>query len=113
MPYVQVIIAHKLEEQQKIALKESLGALISLIPGKTEQGLMISIEDGATMYFRGTAENCAYVTVNLFLSTFAEKKRDFAQAFSKALSEIAGIEPRNLYMTFAEYSNWFSNGDLK
>ena len=43
MPYIDVNVSIKLSDQEKDNLKSKLGELISIIPGKTENVLMIGL----------------------------------------------------------------------
>ena len=45
MPFIEVKTAKKLKSDAKLAIKEGIGASISLLPGKAEEKLMMSIQD--------------------------------------------------------------------
>ena len=80
MPYVHMSIAKKLTDNQKEAIKASIGQLIEILPGKSEKVLMIRMDDDVQMVFRGVPSACAYVNVNLYLMSPDNKKAEFAQA---------------------------------
>lgn len=113
MPYVHMSIAKKLTDEQQEAVKTSIGQLIEILPGKSEKVLMIRMDDDQRMYFRGVPENCAYVNVCLFLMSPDEKKGEFARAFVASLSELAGIDTANIFLSFSEFGNWCSGGVFK
>ena len=113
MPYVHMSIAKKLSDDQKESIKSSIGQLIEILPGKSEKVLMVRLDDGLQMYFRGIPENCAYVNVCLYMMSPDEKKGEFSRAFAASLSELAGIDPSNIFLSFTEFGNWCSGGVFK
>ena len=113
MPYVHMSIAKKLTDNQKEAIKASIGQLIEILPGKSEKVLMIRMDDDVQMVFRGVPSHCAYVNVNLYLMSPDNKKAEFAQAFVRSLSELAGIELDDIFLSFTEHGNWCSRGEFK
>jgi phenylpyruvate tautomerase PptA (4-oxalocrotonate tautomerase family) len=113
MPYVHINLSKPLEAPVKKELAAALGSLISIIPTKSERGLMIRIDDGCGMYFRGAEADCAYVDVRMYMTSQHDKKGEFARAFLEAIHRIAGIEIENIYMSFLEYGSWVVGGDIK
>ena len=113
MPYVHIHMAQKLSDDQRETLKARVGQLIEILPGKSEQVLMLRFDDAQQMYYRGVPENCVYVNICLYLMSPDEKKEEFAHGLAAALTEIAGIDPSNMFISFSEYNNWFSHGRFK
>lgn len=113
MPYVHMHMAKKLSDEQRETLKARVGQLIEILPGKSEQVLMLRLDDGLPMNYRGVPENCVYVNTCLYLMSPDEKKEAFAHGLAAALIEIVGVDMSNIFMSFSEYNNWFSNGRFK
>jgi phenylpyruvate tautomerase PptA (4-oxalocrotonate tautomerase family) len=113
MPYVHMSIAKKLSDEQKESIKTSIGQLIEILPNKSEKVLMIRLDDDLQMYFRGVKENCAYVNVCLYMTSPDQKKGEFGSAFAASLSQLAGIDQSNIFLSFSEFGNWFSGGVFK
>ncbi len=113
MPYVHLNISKPLAAPVKKELAAALGTLISILPTKSERGLMIRIDDDCGMYFRGAEADCAYVDIRLYMTSAFDKKGEFARAFLEAIHRIAGIETDSIYMSFLEYGNWVVGGDIK
>lgn len=113
MPYLHFSITTKLSETEKESLIKEAGQLIELLPGKSENVLMIRLDENTDMYFRGQPEKCAYVSISLYMTSQHHHKQVFANALSESICRIASIEPKNLFMTFSEHSNWVANGELK
>ena len=114
MPYVHLNISKPLADPVKKELAATIGSLISILPSKSEKGLMIRIEEGCGMYFRGDANaNCAYVDIRMYMTTPYDKKGEFARALLEAIHRIAEIDIGDIYISFLEYGNWVSGGDIK
>lgn len=85
MPFIQSNISMKLSEKQKDKIKEQLGKIISLFPGKSEQWLMVGIQDQFDLYFRGDKkEKAAYIEVKIF----GKASRELRCSHSKNLFSI-------------------------
>jgi len=114
MPFIEVRTAQKLMAPQKQAIKEGLGQLISLIPGKSEDKLMIAIEDAQGLYFRGEEKaSAAFVEIRLKdKAEFADKAKLTEGIFS-LLEQKAQIAKDDVYLNFMEFDVWGSRGVLK
>lgn len=67
MPCIQTKVSVKMTEQQEKAIKAKLGQAISLIPGKSENWLMLTFEDGCKIYFQGDCDKpAAFVEVKIY-----------------------------------------------
>ena len=114
MPFIEVKTAKKLKSDVKNALREAIGASISLIPGKAEEKLMMSIMDAQPLYFRGEErDNCAFVEVRLKDKAELADKQKLTVAIYDALEQKAGIAKDDVYLCFMEFDNWGSRGVLK
>ncbi len=110
MPYIELKTSKKLDGAAIENLKSGFGLSIECIPGKSEQWLMVNIEDGKNMYFQGNnGEDYAYVSVSIF--GHAEKKNynELTESLTKVISHL-GIEARNIYITYHEHDVWGWNG---
>jgi len=114
MPYIDVNISIKLSDHQKDDLKSKLGELITIIPGKTENVLMIGINDGYTMYFSGQKkEKLAFLNVKLYKQSEYEYKNELTKRIFELFEKEYGITGDNIFMTFDEYESWATRGMLK
>ena len=86
MPFIEVKTAKKLKSDAKLAIKEGIGASISLLPGKAEEKLMMSIQDAQPLYFRGEErDNCAFVEVRIKDKAALEDKANLTVAIYDVL----------------------------
>ncbi|SHH72660.1 Macrophage migration inhibitory factor (MIF) [Clostridium collagenovorans DSM 3089] len=113
MPYININITNKLNEEEKNTLKSKLGELITIIPGKTEARLMIGINDDYSLYHAGDKkEKAAYIIVQLFKSCDFEYKAKFTEKVFDFLEEEFNIPKANVYLSINEHQCWGSNGTL-
>ena len=87
MPYCNIKTNVKVEKKKE--LSKELTKVIELIPGKTENWIMTSIDDEAVMSFAGTDDPCALIT----LKTYGEP-----------------IRPDRIYVDHEPIAHWGWNG---
>ncbi len=113
MPVVKINTNAKLSSSQCIATKSKLGKLIELIPGKSEERLMVIIQDNQTMYFKGVDDICMFVEVDFYKQVDISLKEVMVKEFSSFLELENIVEKAQVYFSFSEYENWGTNGMLK
>ncbi len=107
MPYINCKVSVPLTAEKETALKEALGKAISLIPGKTESWLMVSIESGAHLWLGGKNDQPhAMVETKVFGSVKPKDVEDLTAGVCDLLKKQLGIEPENVYLTCEGYENW-------
>ena len=67
MPFIETKTNVAVSKEAETKIKEALGQAISIIPGKSENWLMLAIEGNVPMYFRGDdSAPVAFVDVKTF-----------------------------------------------
>ena len=112
MPYLAINTAQELSAAQKEKIKAELGRLVTIIPTKTEAGLIIDFSGGRTMYKGGQVINGAFVDLRLFKKAELEPKKKYTAEVFDLLSRELGIEKEHMYLTIGEYDNWGVRGEL-
>ena len=56
MPYMHTRFTGSITPEQENALKTGFGKAIALLPGKSEQWLMVDFEDHCRIWFHGSQE---------------------------------------------------------
>lgn len=111
MPFIDVKTTVAMNEAQKESVKSKLGAWIQAIPGKSEEWLMVGIQDDYCLYFKGNQNApTAFVQVEVYGN---ENKA----AFNKLTGEICnilnaelGIPKDRVYVSYLATTNWGWNG---
>ncbi|MDR1932636.1 MAG: hypothetical protein LBQ57_07445 [Spirochaetales bacterium] len=113
MPYVLVNTSLKLDAVRKEKLKAEFGRLITIIPTKTEAGLLVDFSDGHTMYRAGEEAACAFIEVRLFGKAETEVKKKFTKEVFEMLNKELGLEIPRMYLNIQEFETWGSAGIFK
>ena len=113
MPYIAVNTTQKLSVVQKEKIKTELGRLMTIIPTKTESGLLIDFSDSRTIYKAGKDVPGAFIDVRLFHKSEFEPKKKFTEETFEMLSRELGTEKENMYLTIMEFDDWGSGGTYK
>jgi phenylpyruvate tautomerase PptA (4-oxalocrotonate tautomerase family) len=112
MPCIETKVNVKIPKEKEEAIKAKYGKAIELIPGKSESWLMVTFEDEAKMYFKGSSEGgIAFVEVKLFGKASADAYSKLTAAISGILNEELGISPSKTYVKYEEVANWGWNGN--
>jgi len=110
MPFIATTTNLKISPETEQLLKQKLGQAIALIPGKTEDWLMLSFQAEMPMYFQGNAAPALYADVRLFGSANPQNYNKMTAELTKIYAEALDILPSRIYVTYAEVSHWGWNG---
>ena len=112
MPFIDVKTSVKTTLKQRQELKTRLGQIISLIPGKSEAWLMLDLEDGQTMYFRGENKDpIVFAGVNMYGSPEPAAFERMTEELTKIFGEILGVAPDHMYIRYNASMYWGWNGN--
>lgn len=112
MPYIRFGTNVPVTKAQEQELRERLGRLIELIPGKTEKWLMVEIDDSLRL---GLGGDSVLPTAMVTLKAFGREQNDECyDALTKAICEageiIIGVAPERLYVEYEVTRQWGWNG---
>ena len=111
MPYIEAKTTKTVTKSQEDALFSALGKAIELLPGKTEEWLMLNVEGDKKMAFRGkTDEDMAFLTVALVGKAGAENYEKLTARLCELCWEILDIAPERVYVKYEEVDHWGWNG---
>ncbi len=115
MPYISARVSNKLDEATIQKLQEQLTHEASNILGKPKGAVMVGIEHGANIFMGGDKlDNGAYIELKAYGKSTPEAKESINKAFNKALNQITNVDSENVYITFADKSEWgYKGGFLK
>lgn len=111
MPCLQTTVNSAIPKdiEQKIAKK--YGKAISLLPGKSEQSLMLQFTDNAHLYFKGECDlPIAFVEVKLFGQSTKEAYNRLTAEICQILQDELQIPQANIYVKYEEGFHWGCNG---
>lgn len=111
MPFINSKVTVAMTDEKKENVKRRLGEAISIIPGKSENWLMVGFEDSYDLYFQGNnKEETAFVEVKIFGGANASVYNEMTQAICKIMEEELSIPQSRVYVKYEEVENWGWNG---
>ena len=111
MPMIITKTTTAISKEQEEALTRSFGEAIALLPGKSEEWLMLSFEEGARMAFRGKLENdLCYIEVNLLGKANREAYDRLTARLCEIVTETLGVPSDGIYVKYEEANTWGYNG---
>lgn len=111
MPYINLTTSNTLNDDIKTKLKEALGSIITTIPGKSEDWLMIGIKDGHDLYFRGErCEKAAVVEVKIYGTADRKYKDAMTGKICDLLNQELSIPKQQIYVIYSDVMDWGWNG---
>lgn len=111
MPYIHTKTNIEITKEQEEKLKKELGRAIELIPGKTENWLMLCFEGQCSMYFNGSKEfPMAFVEVKIFGKASSENYKALTAEITRILKAELGISGEHIYIKYEEVKEWGFNG---
>lgn len=113
MPFINSKVTVKMDDSKKETVKNELGNLISILPGKSESWLMVGFEDNYTLYFKGEKkEKAAFVEVKIFGNAEKACKNNLTSQICSLFEKELGIPKDSIYVTIEEIDTWGWNGSL-
>ena len=110
LPYISTRTNVKLSNDQCESIKTKLGKAIELLPGKSENWLMLSFEDESNLYFKGKNDKPFVVDVKLFGKASKDAYNNLTREIANILHEELNIQPDCIYVKYEEVSTWGWNG---
>jgi phenylpyruvate tautomerase PptA (4-oxalocrotonate tautomerase family) len=112
MPFINTKTNIAISKEKELVMKQKLGQAIELIPGKSENWLMLSFEDESSLYFKGLSDKpIAFVEVKLFGGSTDEAYQRFTAEVTDILNNELGIDPSQIFVRYEETKHWGWNGN--
>ena len=106
MPFVNLKTNVNIDSKLENSLKTNLGELIKIIPGKSENWLMINLEGSKTMYFKGSEDRCAMIEVKIYGEAPDSAKDKFTEEVTSLVSKQLLIPKDRIYVSYFETFDW-------
>jgi len=111
MPFIELNTNCTIENEVAIEIKEKLGKAIETLPGKSEDWLMININDNQNIYFKGTSEKACMIKVLVFGKPSDESLADLTGKISELIETKLKINKNRIYVYYNFTKNWGWNGN--
>ena len=113
MPFNHVKVSEHVSVRHLEPVKTELGMAISLLPGISEGYLMVHIEDGCPLYFKG---NQAAPTAMCEVSVYGSAPRNACEALTaeicRILESTLSVPQNRTYVKFSFIDTWGYDGYL-
>lgn len=110
MPYIDAKANVRITTDAAVRIKSAFGEAIALLPGKSEQWLMISLNGGADMWFQGTDAPCAMINVSVFGGLNSSSANQLTAALTETIQKELDIPAERVYVSYRETKHWGWNG---
>ena len=111
MPFISTKTNVNVPKEKEVQLKERLGQAISIIPGKSENWLMLAFEGDIPMYFKGDdSQPTAFIDVKTFGSAPSSVYATMTKELTSIYGDILGIAPDRMYIRYFGSDDWGWNG---
>lgn len=108
MPFIELKTNQNINAVKEI-LKSELGSAITAIPGKSEAWLMVELEGGKTMYFKGSDEPCAMFEISIFGKADDNAYDDLTKRICALSEKYLNVPPDRTYVKYSEIDHWGFN----
>ena len=112
MPFINVHIGKKLNEEEKAAVAAMIAENMPLLPGKTRDNTMIEISAGRDMYMGGEKRALVFVDMRVYHESPVEAKNTFVQALTEGFVRLLDIAPDRQYYNIADMPQWGARGNF-
>lgn len=115
MPCIQIKTNVQVSNETAQTVKSQLGRIITHLPEKTEDWLMVTLEDQCRMWFRGeSAKPLAIVEVKVFGNKIdREGSEQMTQEVCALFQKELGVDPKDLYVRYLASPDWgWNNGNF-
>jgi len=111
MPFIISKVSQKISKDEERALKERLGKAIELVPGKSEEYLLLGFEDGCRLYLGGDdSAPLAYIQANIFGNEGHFGYDAFSREVAKIFHEVLKIPEERVYISYTDIPDWSVDG---
>ena len=111
MPYFSVSTTNKTTTKVKQEIKAELGRIIEMIPGKSEEWLMVKFDDESYISFGGKDD---VPSALIILDTFGELSGELYDMLTRELCSSIGklldTDPKRIYVIYEPITHWGWNG---
>ena len=107
MPFIISRTNRSISREQEQQLKNRLGKAICLVPGKSEQYLMLGFEDNCRLWLRGDdSQPMAYVEAAIWGNEAHLGYDAFTAEVTRIFHDVLGIQPDCIYIRYSDIPDW-------
>ena len=107
MPFIISRTNRSISREQERQLKNRLGKAIELVPGKSEQYLMLGFEDNCHLWLRGD-DSCpmVYIEASIWGNEAHLGYDEFTAEVTRIFHDVLGIQPDCIFIRYSDIPDW-------
>ena len=110
MPFIKIKTNSSITDEQEIRIKSLMGKAIELVPGKSEEYLLLEFSDNCRLWLAGDNEEpTAYIEASIFGNRTHYGYASFISAVTDIFSEVLKISSDHIYIKFDDIPVWGVN----
>lgn len=107
MPFITSKVSCGVSAQQEQQLKQGLGQAIAAVPGKSEQSLLVCLEQNCHLWLRGENElPIAYIEVSVFGNEQHAGYEQLTRLITVLYSQVLHISAERIYIRYTDIPAW-------
>lgn len=111
MPFIKVKVSCAVSLEQESELKAGMGKAIELVPGKSEEYLLLEFEDNCRLWLRGKNEEpIAYIEAAIFGNEPHYGYDAFTAEVTTLFVKVLNIRPDHIYIKYEDIIAWCVQG---
>ncbi len=111
MPFIKTKVSCPITKVQEIEIKTRMGQAIRLVPGKSEEYLLLEFKDNCHLWLRGdNTAPIAYIEAAIFGNEGHAGYPEFTAEVTRIFQDVLGVEQGNCYIKYEDISAWGVNG---
>lgn len=111
MPFIKTKVSCEISKKLEEEIKSRLGKAIELVPGKSEEYLLLEFEQNSHLWLRGdNSEPIAYIEAAIFGDEPHYGYDKFTAKVTEIISDVLRIAPDRIYIKYEDITGWGVNG---
>lgn len=111
MPFIVSRVNVPISPEQEQRLKSRMGKAIELVPGKSEEYLLLGFEQNCHLYLRGdNSRPMAYIEAAIFENEGHRGRDALTAELTDIFREVLGISSDHIYIKYEDITAWGVGG---
>lgn len=111
MPFITAKTSCPISKGQETEIKARMGKVIELVPGKSEESLLLEFEDNCRLWLRGeNTEPITYIEAAIFGNELHDGYDAFTAAMTNIFADVLNLTPDRIYIKYEDIPAWGVQG---
>lgn len=111
MPFITAKTSCPISKGQETKIKARMGKVIELVPGKSEESLLLEFEDNCRLWLLGeNTEPITYIEAAIFGNELHDGYDAFTAAMTNIFADVLNLTPDRIYIKYEDIPAWEVQG---